>query len=254
LQRRPEFTELAEECFVGTVDGAARLIADHAVGGGGGYVCLCNVHVLATARHDGRLRSVLADAWLRLPDGAPVAWLQRRLGHAGAERVGGPDVMARVLDLGQASQLRHFLLGSTTAVLAGLERELAASFPGATIAGVLSPPFTPLTPSIRDDVLFAIGAAQPHLVWVGLGAPKQEYWMQELAPRAASPLFVGVGAAFDFLAGTTPRAPQWMRMAGLEWLHRLRLEPQRLAGRYLRTNTEFVVQTGQELARRRAHR
>jgi N-acetylglucosaminyldiphosphoundecaprenol N-acetyl-beta-D-mannosaminyltransferase len=254
LSRHPEFTELAEECFAGTLDGAARLIADHALRGGGGYVCLCNVHVLTTARHDGRLRSALADAWLRLPDGAPVAWLQRRLGHAGAERVGGPDVMARVLDLGQASGLRHFLLGSTTAVLAGLERRLAEAFPGATIAGVLSPPFAPLTPSIRDDVLRAVGAARPHLVWVGLGAPRQELWMQELAPQAASSLFVGVGAAFDFHAGTTPRAPQWMRTTGLEWLHRLGLEPQRLASRYLRTNTEFVVQTGRELARRRARR
>src|SRR4029077_16501952 len=103
------------------VDSAARLIADRAVGGGGGYVCLCNVHVLTTAGHDGRLQNALPGAWLRLPDGAPVAWLQRRLGHAGAERVGGPDVMARVLDLGQASGLRHFLLGSTTAVLAGME-------------------------------------------------------------------------------------------------------------------------------------
>jgi N-acetylglucosaminyldiphosphoundecaprenol N-acetyl-beta-D-mannosaminyltransferase len=254
LSRRPDFTELAEECFTGTLDGAARLIADHALGGGGGYVCLCNVHVLTTARHDAGLRAALAGAWLRLPDGAPVAWLQRRLGHAGAERAGGPDVMTRVLDLGQASAIRHFLLGSTTTVLAGLERQLAESFPDATIAGVLSPPFAPLTPAIRDDVLGAIGAAQPHVVWVGLGAPKQEYWMQELAPRAASPVFVGVGAAFDFLAGTTPRAPQWMRMAGLEWLYRLGLEPQRLAGRYLRTNSEFVVQTGRELARRRSHR
>jgi N-acetylglucosaminyldiphosphoundecaprenol N-acetyl-beta-D-mannosaminyltransferase len=252
--RPPDFTQLAENCFAGPLDRAAALIVDRARSGTGGYVCLCNVHVLTTARRDTRLRTTLGNAWLRLPDGAPVAWLQRRIGRDDAERVGGPDVTARVLDLGRACDLRHFFLGSTPTVLANLERRVPELYPGVRIVGSLSPPFEPLSPSITQRILDALAETDPQIVWVGLGAPKQEAWMEALSARSPGVLFLGVGAAFDFLAGTTPRAPAWMRSSGLEWLYRLRLEPRRLVGRYVRTNTAFMVATGRELVARRLWR
>ena len=137
---RPGFSELADGMLRRDVDGASELIVQRAVEGAGGYVCCCNVHVLSIARRDPSLRSVLSGAWLRLPDGAPVAWLQRRLGHDGAERVGGPDVMSRVLELGQTKGVRHFFLGSTPSVLESLERHVRDAYPHATIAGSLRRP------------------------------------------------------------------------------------------------------------------
>jgi N-acetylglucosaminyldiphosphoundecaprenol N-acetyl-beta-D-mannosaminyltransferase len=246
-----EFSDLAATCYAGTVDGAAALVIERARAKQGGYVCLCNVHVMSLARADEGFRKVLRDAWLRLPDGAPVAWLQRRLGSPVAERVGGPDLMARVVELGLGSGMRHFFLGSTPAVLSDLERRLRAAAPGLRVAGRLSPPFEPLTPATQGAIERVLASAAPDVVWVGLGAPKQENWMQALASATPTAVLVGVGAAFDFHAGTKRRAPSWMRRWGLEWLHRLVTEPRRLTGRYVRSNTAFLSQVPFELLRRR---
>src|SRR5688500_620713 len=127
--------ELAASCHVGDVDSAARAVVAHAVARRGGYACLCNVHVMTTALHDTGVRCALGAAWKRFPDGAPVAWLQQRLGHHNAHRIGGPDLMPRVLDLGREQRLRHFFLGSTLMVLGALERVLSERYEGVEIAG-----------------------------------------------------------------------------------------------------------------------
>ncbi len=241
---------LAASCHVGTVDSAARAVVSRAAAGEGGYVCLCNVHLVTLALHDAGVRHALGAAWKRLPDGAPVAWLQRRLGHHTAERIGGPDLMPRVVDLGREQGLRHFFLGSTREVLNGVERALKERYGRVQIAGSHSPPFAA---SVSEDsaAIEAVRAADPHVVWCALGAPKQELWMHRFAPSLPSVLFLGVGAAFDFLAETKPRAPVWMQASGIEWLHRLSTEPRRLGGRYVRTNSEFIVRSAFELARRK---
>lgn len=241
---------LAASCDVGDVEDAAQALMARAKSGSGGYVCLCNVHVLTMALRDRALHDALGAAWKRLPDGAPVAWLQRRLGQHDARRIGGPDLMPRAVDLGRAVGLRHFLLGSTPSVLTGVRRELESRFPGVEFAGSHSPPFSRHVGS-DEGSLEAIRAAAPDIVWCALGAPKQELWMRRVSPALPEVLLIGVGAAFDFLAGEKARAPEWMRTHGLEWLHRLSSEPARLGGRYLRTNTEFLVRSGVELTRRR---
>ena len=241
---------LAASCAVGDVDSAARAVVARAAARSGGYACLCNVHVLTVALHDPALHDALACAWRRFPDGAPVAWLQRRIGHAAAERVGGPDLMPRVAELGSDVALRHFLLGSTHDVTRGVEEALTRQSPGVQFVGRHSPPFVASAESDAAAV-DEIRAASPHIVWCALGAPKQELWMRRVAPQVAGVLFIGVGASFDFIAQTKRRAPRWMRDSGLEWLYRLGSEPTRLAGRYLRTNSEFMLRSGFELTRRR---
>lgn len=241
---------LAESCDVGDLDGAARAVAVRAAGGAGGYVCLCNVHVVTSALHDVELRRALEGAWKRLPDGAPVAWLQRRAGSELAARVGGPDLMPRVVDVGRELGVRHFLLGSTEDVLVRLAETLRRRYPGAEIVGSHSPPFGHSGDSDAAAVA-AVRDVRPDVVWCALGAPKQELWMHRNAALLPGVVLVGVGAAFDFLAGTKRRAPRWMRQGGLEWLHRLVGEPARLGRRYARTNTEFVLRCGLELTRRR---
>jgi N-acetylglucosaminyldiphosphoundecaprenol N-acetyl-beta-D-mannosaminyltransferase len=213
----------------------AALVAKLVAGGCGGYVCLCNVHVLVESRHDDDVFDALAGAALVFADGWPVAWLQRHSGQASAARVAGADLMERIF---ARDGMRHFLLGATDAVLRSLQEELRARFPGARIVGAVAPGDGSELPG-ADDVAM-IRRADPHLLWVALGAPKQELWMKRHAAELAPAVAVGVGAAVDFLAGTKLRAPEWMQLIGLEWLHRLASEPRRLAGRYVRTNSEFV--------------
>jgi N-acetylglucosaminyldiphosphoundecaprenol N-acetyl-beta-D-mannosaminyltransferase len=239
---------LAVPCFAGSAEDAADLVVSRVLTGEGGYAVLCNVHVLVTAQRDAGLREALDKAWAIFPDGAPVAWLLRRSGAPHASRVAGPDLMPAVIERGLPHGLRHFLLGSTPDVLARLERRLRERFPGIEIAGRLAPfgddaALNTIVPQVRE--------ACSHVVWCALGAPKQELWMRRNASALAPALTLGVGAAFDFHAGTKARAPRWMQRLGLEWLRRLLSEPQRLFGRYLKTNSEFLARASIQLVKRR---
>lgn len=210
------------------------------------YVCFCNVHALVSAQWDPPLRAALDGADLVSPDGAPVAWMLRRLGHADQARVSGPDFFWRYCARAAASGESMFLLGSTPRTLERLERRLREHFPALRIAGMHSPPFRPLEPDEDRALVERINASGAATVWVSLGCPKQEIWMS--AHRdAIGAVLLGVGAAFDFHAGTVPYAPAWMRRCGLEWLHRLLTEPRRLWKRYLVTNSLFIVLSTRQL-------
>lgn len=233
--RRDTTTIHGANWFSGDLAQAAEAVVARTLAGVGGYACLVNAHVVVTARRDDMLRESLQGAWLVFPDGAPVAWLRRRLGSMG-ERIPGPDLMPRVIEHGRKHDLRHFLFGSTEGVLADLEHWISSAFPGARVVGRFAPPFADLIDGIEP-----IRAARPDVVWCGLGAPKQELWMRDNAERLRPAVIIGVGAAFDFCSGSKKRAPVWMRDHGLEWLHRLASEPRRLHRRYLRTNAEFFA-------------
>jgi N-acetylglucosaminyldiphosphoundecaprenol N-acetyl-beta-D-mannosaminyltransferase len=245
----PRSRVLGTAFFSGSLSAAADEVIQRALSGRGGYATLSGVHGVTLARRDAALRAALDGAWRNYPDGAPVAWRQRRDGLAGAERVGGPDLMPLVIDRGRSHELRHFLFGSTEEVLAALTARLVAAYPGAAIVGTLSPPFRPLTPEDDARVATAVQAVLPHIIWVGLGAPKQDLWCQRQAAAMAPALCLAVGAAFDFLAGTKRRAPEWMRRSGLEWLHRMAGDPGKLGPRYVQANSRYVARTTWELAR-----
>jgi len=213
-------------------------------------VCICNAHSVVSAGQDAAFARVLADADLCTPDGAPVAWMLRRLGHAGQSRINGPDLMWRCCEMAAARGDSIYLYGGTQRTLALLQDRLRAAFPGLVIAGAVSPPFRPLTAEEDAAAVQAINASGASTVWVGLGCPKQELWMAAHRGRVQA-VMVGVGAAFDYHAGTVVRAPVWMQQAGLEWLHRLASEPRRLWRRYLVTNTLFVLGAAAQLLRRR---
>jgi N-acetylglucosaminyldiphosphoundecaprenol N-acetyl-beta-D-mannosaminyltransferase len=227
------------DCFCGRFDEAVDLVIERARSGRGGYVVQCNVHVLMTAQQSPNLMRALQDAWLVMPDGAPVAWLQRRLGASSAERVGGPDLMPAVIDRGRRWRLRHFFLGSTPDVLDSLVDRLEHTYPGVEIVGTFSPPFSD-GPALGEAAA-VVARSCADLIWVALGAPKQELWLRLNSGQLRSTLALGVGAAFDFHAGAKDRAPIWMQHVGIEWGHRLIREPRRLASRYLTTNSAFVV-------------
>lgn len=211
--------------------------------------CICNAHSLVTARQDPAFAAALAQAELCTPDGAPVAWMLRRLGHPAQPRINGPDLMWRYCAWAATQGESICLYGGTEATLSALKARLTAAHPGLRIAGAWAPPFRPLTAAEDQAVVDAINASGAGTVWVGLGCPKQELWMQAHRGRVQA-LMVGVGAAFDYHAGTATRAPLWMQRAGLEWLHRLASEPRRLWRRYLVTNTLFVLAALRQLLRR----
>jgi N-acetylglucosaminyldiphosphoundecaprenol N-acetyl-beta-D-mannosaminyltransferase len=216
--------------------------------GRGGYVCQANAHVLVMSCHDDNLRKALHDAWTVHPDGAPVAWLARKLGATTAERIAGADLMTRVLELREAAHLRHYLFGSTPEVIERLRSRLAFAHKHIRFVGAVSPPFGSVGDAEALEAVETIRSTAPDIVWCGLGAPKQDLWMQRHAAALAPALVIGVGAAFDFHAGTKVRAPVWMQRNGLEWAHRLWSEPRRLAGRYIRTNSEFILRAAAEIA------
>lgn len=227
-----------------TVATGESAVADLLAGvraGQGGYVCFVNAHVAVTGREDAAVRAAVDESFMSLPDGRPVFLAGKLRGVAPLEPVPGPDFMATVLARREDPPLRHFFLGGREEVLGRLVEVVHERYPGAEVAGAWSPPFRPLSDAEWAEALAKVRATRPDLVWVGLGAPKQELFMQAHWRELAPALLLGVGAAFDFMAGSVARAPAWMRRAGLEWLYRLVSEPRRLWRRYAYTNTMFVA-------------
>jgi N-acetylglucosaminyldiphosphoundecaprenol N-acetyl-beta-D-mannosaminyltransferase len=204
------------------------------------YVCCVSVHGLVTAQRDREIRSALNRAGLASEDGMPLVWWCRRAGFAQASRVCGSDLLEAMCALAVERGHRHYFYGGSPHVVEQLAARLAQRHPGLAVAGYRSPPFRPLTEEEDAADVAEINVARPDFVWVGLGLPKQEKWMAAHVGKINATALIGVGAAFDFHAGTKPRAPRWMQQSGLEWLFRLASEPRRLAGRYLIDNTIFI--------------
>jgi N-acetylglucosaminyldiphosphoundecaprenol N-acetyl-beta-D-mannosaminyltransferase len=205
------------------------------------YIIYANVHVLVTAQKDEFLRLALQGADMVSPDGMPIIWASRLLGKSGMEKCSGPDIMELLLAKGVKRGYRHYFYGSTSDTLERLRRKLESGFPGIQIAGMMSPPFRKLTQEEDQAIVDELNRLNPDFIWVGLGAPKQEIWMNEHRNRLKHGVMLGVGAAFNFLAGNMKRAPRWMQSAGMEWLFRLSKEPKRLWRRYLYTNSVFFL-------------
>jgi N-acetylglucosaminyldiphosphoundecaprenol N-acetyl-beta-D-mannosaminyltransferase len=219
-----------------------------------GYVCVCNVHTVMSAREDPDLRAALMGSSLNVPDGQPLVWAMNALGESLRDRVYGPELMARACARAAATGQRFYLYGGRDHdpdALVRLQASLRRRFPGLNLVGAYAHPFRPLTEQERMAIAEEINESQPDVVWVGIGVPRQEKWMAAMRPYLDTPVLVGVGAAFDFLAGLVPQAPPWLQKAGLEWAFRLAQEPRRLWRRYLRYNPRFVVAFTRQLA---AHR
>jgi len=206
-------------------------------------VHLCNAYTLALADKRPEFKAMLQQASINFPDGKSVVWANKLL-HRDREipsdRVYGPDLFLDVFRAGQARGLRHYLLGSTPEVLTKLEAELLRRVPEAQIVGVESPPFRLLAEAERLEQRERIIDSRAQIVWVALGTPKQDWESARLADDMPL-IFVAVGAAFEFVAGTKRQAPRWIQRHGVEWLYRLGSEPRRLWRRYLFGNARFVA-------------
>jgi len=210
------------------------------------YVNVCTTHTVLECHDAPELAAIVNQAGMATPDGMPLVWLGRLRGHA-VERVYGPDLMLAVCEGGQAHGYRHFFYGGAEGVAETLAARLRARFPRMLVAGVYSPPFRPLTAAEERDVAARINASGADIVWVGLGTPKQDYWVARFRPMLNAPVLIAVGAAFDFHTGRVRQAPRWMQRAGLEWFFRLTQDPRRLWKRYLLGNPRFVYLVARQL-------
>ena len=198
------------------------------------------VHMVMESIQDPVFLARLNDAGTIFPDGMPLVWALRALGERRAQRVCGPDATAALLAAAEKAGISVGFYGGSQAALDALIGAVRLRHPNLKVAYVESPPFRALTPEEDSAIVERIVSSGVQLLFVGLGCPKQEYWVIEHLGRVHA-VMCAVGAAFDFIAGSKRRAPRWMQRCGLEWVFRFIIEPRRLAKRYLKYNTRFVL-------------
>lgn len=205
----------------------------------GDYICVSNVHTTVTAYEDQEYRKIQNGGIMAIPDGGPLSSVGQKRGFKNMKRTTGPSLMGEIFKISASKGYRHYFYGSTDETLEKLLNVLNDTYPGIQIAGMYSPPFRPMTDDEDRAIVDRINETMPDIIWVGLGAPKQEKWMAAHQGRVNG-LMVGVGAGFDYHAGNIRRAPEWMQKNNLEWVYRLLQDPKRLFKRYWHTNTKFI--------------
>ncbi len=220
----------------------ASYLISHSAELGGKYICFSNVHTTVMAADQPEYKEILNGSAMTFPDGMPIAKKIRQNGYYEAERVAGPDLMEELFRQSMGSGKKHYFYGSTETTVEKLKERLSERFPWMEIVGMVSPPFRELTEEEDDEAVRQINESGADFVWIGLGAPKQERWMKAHAGKIHA-VMLGVGAGFDFHAGTIRRAPRIIQKLGLEWLYRLFQNPGRLFRRYFVTNIKFFLYT-----------
>lgn len=212
----------------------------------GAYVCVSNVHMCMEVFDCAVFSTVVNNADLVIPDGRPLSWAQKLLGHKDAQQVRGQDIMNALCEQSGSKSLNiGFYGGSSDALLVQVKTQLKRSYPDIKISYSYSPPFRPLSVDEDDAVSRDINNANVDILFVGIGCPKQERWMAA-HKDSLNCVMLGVGAAYDFIAGSKKHAPRWMQRLGLEWLFRLIDEPKRLWKRYLIQNPRFIYHFGKQ--------
>ena len=212
-----------------------------------------NASCVVEAQRNSSYRELLTAVGTNYPDGAPVAYYLRRLAKTGGRRPGrvrGPSFFECTLDRGREDNTRHFFLGTTEATLNAMTSQATSRWPGVVIAGCYAPPYAPVDDAFIEGCVAAVSSADADIVWVGLGSPKQDFVATQITRRTGIAT-AGVGAAFDFVAGTVSPAPVWMQNSGLEWVYRLVREPRRLWKRYIFGNVAFLICCERFILRRR---
>ena len=208
--------------------------------GNSGYACVTAVHVVMEAQKDRRYLQILNRAAFNLPDGMPLSWVGWLQGHREMDRVSGPGFMLAMCRLSVERGYRNFFYGGEPGVAENLRKSLQEKFPALQVVGTYTPPFRNLNAQEESELAAQISQARPHIIWVGLGAPKQEKFMAQFVGRLQVPLMIGVGAAFDYHTGRLRDCSDWIKRAGLQWLHRLVQDPKRLWKRYLYAIPAFL--------------
>ncbi len=227
---------------------AVTLIANALAERRKGYVCMAGVHGIMEAQRNPEVRKAFSNAFLSLPDGMPTVWVGRSQGLKWMQRVAGPDLMLEVFRNKELAGFTHFLYGGKVGVAQTLSANLMRRFPWARVVGTYTPPFRELTADEEQRLIAMVGMLKPSIIWVGISSPRQEMFMNRYLPVLDTSLMFGVGAAFDFHTGRIRDCADWVKRAGLQWLHRLIQNPRHLLWRYLRNNPAFVWQIALQIA------
>jgi len=205
-----------------------------------GYITVNNVHTIVEGTLDQCYGNIINKGFMALPDGRPLSIIARLRGDKKMKRVFGPTLLEKILRWGQEDELRHYFLGSTNETLKKLAKVIKVLYPKAIVCGYFSPPFSKLTKEENNSIIDQIKESDVDIIWVGLGAPKQEKWIYDHYSTLNHGIMIGIGAGFDYLAGNISHAPEWMKNNSFEWLYRLIQEPKRLWKRYLVTIPIFI--------------
>jgi len=244
---RPAANILGVDVDAIQMEGALAYIAAFLESGSKGYVCVAGVHGVMEAQRHRELLDVYAQSEMTIPDGMPLVWIGRMQGHKKMRRVTGPDLMLEIFAAREFANVTHFLYGGRDGVADELRDRLLERYPQAKIVGTYTPPFHELSASQEEEIVARIGELKPDIVWVGISCPRQELFMARYLPMLETKLMFGVGAAFDFHTGRIRDCAEWIKGAGLQWLHRLLQDPRRLWRRYLRNNPAFLWQIGLQM-------
>jgi N-acetylglucosaminyldiphosphoundecaprenol N-acetyl-beta-D-mannosaminyltransferase len=234
------------------MEGAISRIVERLQFGPRGYVCAIGVHGILEGLRDRSVAQALANAAIRLPDGAPTVWVGRWQGHRTMDHVTGPAIMRQVFSRREFAGYSHFFYGGKAGVAEELASTMRRQFPRIHVSGTYTPPFRNLTPGEESALVARINDSRPDIIWVGISTPRQDLFMQRMIPRLNTRLMFGVGAAFDFLTGHIHDCPNCVKRAGLNWLPRLAQDPRRLWRRNL-TNTAFLWHIGLQLTGLRSY-
>ncbi len=212
-----------------------------------GYVCVTGVQGVMEAQTDSNLKRIINHSVLTIPDGRPTVWVGWLRGFFKMRQVTGPDMMLRLCALSAEKGYTHFFYGGNAGVAEQLKDSLTQRFPGMKVVGTFTPPFRPLFADEEAELARMVAEHKPDFFWVGLSTPKQEKFMDQYLPKLDAKLMFGVGAAFDIHSGRIKDAPYWMKVTGVQWLHRIYQDPARLWRRYLVNNPKFVYRIALEL-------
>jgi N-acetylglucosaminyldiphosphoundecaprenol N-acetyl-beta-D-mannosaminyltransferase len=213
-----------------------------------GYVCMIGVHGIMEAQRNRGLATAYADALITVPDGMPAVWVGQWQGHRKMQRVAGPDLMLEIFRRKEFAGYTHFFYGGKEGIAEELRASFRQRFPWARVVGTYTPPFRDLTREEEEDLVATVRDLKPDMIWVGISTPKQEQFMRRYLPRLETTLMFGVGAAFDFHTGRIQDCAEWIKRAGLQWMHRLIQDPRHLWRRYLRNNPLFLWQIALQLS------
>ena len=204
------------------------------------YITVNNAHTIVTAVRDKKYRQIINGSFLALPDGKPLSVIAKLKGEKNISRIFGPTFLEKTMEWGQKDGITHFLFGSTKEVHLNMMDKIMSLYPEAKIVGSIIPPFKKFTSLENEEFISKMNDSKAQVIWIALGAPKQEKWMYENYKKLNQGIMIGIGAGFNYLSGDLKHAPAWMKKSSLEWLYRLFQEPGRLWKRYLLTNTLFI--------------
>lgn len=235
------FEILGVKIYETTLEKTVDFIESKIRSGDKSYVVLTGAHGIIEMQSDDLLKTISNNAGLVTPDGMPEVWIGKLKGYKDIEKVYAPELMYSIFGVSVERGYRHFFYGGKEGVAQRLAAVLREEYPGIDIVGMHTPPFRPLTPREKEEVVDEINQSGADIVWCGLGCPKQEKWMYEFRPLLKAPVLIGVGAGFDFLSGQKPLAPFWITRSGFEWLYRLLSDPRHLMKRYAKVIPQFII-------------